>query len=394
MKPLHIGEALFLLIYNILQKLTADVAKKSYLCKTNNDTMLDKLEAINARYLELEKEINDPNIMSDMKRFVKLSKDYKDLQPVIEAYKEYKDIIGNIANCKDILGTEKDEEFRNMAKEELATYTEKRDKLEEDIRLMLIPADPQDHKNAVFEIRGGTGGDEASIFAGDLYRMYVRYCEKRNWKIEVVDYTEGTAGGYKEIVFNVIGNGVYGVMKYESGVHRVQRVPQTETQGRVHTSAASVVVLPEAEEFDVELKQSDIKKEIFCASGPGGQSVNTTYSAVRLTHIPTGIVVSCQDQKSQIKNMEKALVVMRTRLFEREYNKYLEEMSSKRKTMVSTGDRSAKIRTYNYPQSRVTDHRINYTMYNLSAFMDGDIQDLIDALQLAENAERLKEAVG
>ncbi|MBO7540289.1 MAG: PCRF domain-containing protein, partial [Bacteroidales bacterium] len=219
-------------------------------------------------------------------------------------------------------------------------------------------------------------------------------CEKRNWKIEVVDYTEGTAGGYKEIVFNVIGDGVYGVMKYESGVHRVQRVPQTETQGRVHTSAASVVVLPEAEEFDVELKQSDIKKEIFCASGPGGQSVNTTYSAVRLTHIPTGIVVSCQDQKSQIKNMEKALVVMRTRLFEREYNKYLEEMSSKRKTMVSTGDRSAKIRTYNYPQSRVTDHRINYTMYNLSAFMDGDIQDLIDALQLAENAERLKEAVG
>ncbi len=380
--------------FNNLQKHIAYVAKKSYLCKTNNDTMLDKLEAINARYLELEKEINDPNIMSDMKRFVKLSKDYKDLQPVIEAYKEYKDIIGNIANCKDILSNEKDEEFRNMAKEELASYTEKRDKLEEDIRLMLIPADPQDHKNAVFEIRGGTGGDEASIFAGDLYRMYVRYCEKRNWKIEVVDYTEGTAGGYKEIVFNVIGDGVYGVMKYESGVHRVQRVPQTETQGRVHTSAASVVVLPEAEEFDVELKQSDIKKEIFCASGPGGQSVNTTYSAVRLTHIPTGIVVSCQDQKSQIKNMEKALVVMRTRLFEREYNKYLEEMSSKRKTMVSTGDRSAKIRTYNYPQSRVTDHRINYTMYNLSAFMDGDIQDLIDALQLAENAERLKEAVG
>jgi peptide chain release factor 1 len=329
-----------------------------------------------------------------MKRYVKLNKDYKDLQPVIAAYKEYKDVLGNIANCKEILNTEKDEEFREMAKLELAEFTSKRDSMEEEIRLMLIPADPQDGKNAVVEIRGGTGGDEASIFAGDLFRMYTHYCEKRNWKIEIVDYTEGTAGGYKEIVFNVMGENVYGQLKYESGVHRVQRVPQTETQGRVHTSAASVVVLPEAEEFDVELKQSDIRKDTFCSSGPGGQSVNTTYSAIRLTHIPTGIVVSCQDQKSQIKNLEKAMVVLRTRLFEREYNKYLEEMSSKRKTMVSTGDRSAKVRTYNYPQSRVTDHRIGYTMYNLSAYMDGDIQDLIDALQLAENAERLKEAVG
>jgi peptide chain release factor 1 len=338
--------------------------------------------------------MNNPDIMSDMKRYVKLNKDYKDLQPVIAAYKEYKDVLGNIANCKEILNTEKDEEFREMAKLELAEFTSKRDSMEEEIRLMLIPADPQDGKNAVVEIRGGTGGDEASIFAGDLFRMYTHYCEKRNWKIEIVDYTEGTAGGYKEIVFNVMGENVYGQLKYESGVHRVQRVPQTETQGRVHTSAASVVVLPEAEEFDVELKQSDIRKDTFCSSGPGGQSVNTTYSAIRLTHIPTGIVVSCQDQKSQIKNLEKAMVVLRTRLFEREYNKYLEEMSSKRKTMVSTGDRSAKVRTYNYPQSRVTDHRIGYTMYNLSAYMDGDIQDLIDALQLAENAERLKEAVG
>ena len=338
--------------------------------------------------------MNNPDIMSDMKRFVKLNKDYKDLLPVIAAYKEYKDVLGNIANCKEILSTEKDEEFREMAKLELSEFTARRDQMEEDIRLMLIPADPQDGKNAVVEIRGGTGGDEASIFAGDLFRMYTHYCEKRNWKIEIVDYTEGTAGGYKEIVFNVIGDNVYGQLKYESGVHRVQRVPQTETQGRVHTSAASVVVLPEAEEFDVELKQSDIRKDTFCSSGPGGQSVNTTYSAIRLTHIPTGIVVSCQDQKSQIKNLEKAMVVLRTRLFEREYNKYLEEMSSKRKTMVSTGDRSAKVRTYNYPQSRVTDHRIGYTMYNLSAYMDGDIQDLIDALQLAENAERLKEAVG
>ncbi|MBO7226538.1 MAG: peptide chain release factor 1 [Bacteroidales bacterium] len=356
--------------------------------------MLEKLEAIHIRFQELEKEMNNPDIMSDMKRFVKLNKDYKDLLPVIAAYKEYKDVLGNIANCKEILSTEKDEEFREMAKLELSEFTTRRDQMEEDIRLMLIPADPQDGKNAVVEIRGGTGGDEASIFAGDLFRMYTHYCEKRNWKIEIVDYTEGTAGGYKEIVFNVIGENVYGQLKYESGVHRVQRVPQTETQGRVHTSAASVVVLPEAEEFDVELKQSDIRKDTFCSSGPGGQSVNTTYSAIRLTHIPTGIVVSCQDQKSQIKNLEKAMVVLRTRLFEREYNKYLEEMSSKRKTMVSTGDRSAKVRTYNYPQSRVTDHRIGYTMYNLSAYMDGDIQDLIDALQLAENAERLKEAVG
>lgn len=356
--------------------------------------MLEKLEAINIRFQELEQEMNNPDIMSDMKRFVKLNKDYKDLQPVIAAYKEYKDVLGNIANCKEILSTEKDEEFREMAKLELSELTTRREQMEEDIRLMLIPADPQDGKNAVVEIRGGTGGDEASIFAGDLYRMYTHYCEKKNWKVEVVDYTEGTAGGYKEIVFNVIGENVYGQLKYESGVHRVQRVPQTETQGRVHTSAASVVVLPEAEEFDVELKQSDIRKDTFCSSGPGGQSVNTTYSAIRLTHIPTGIVVSCQDQKSQIKNLEKAMVVLRTRLFEMEYNKYLEEMSSKRKTMVSTGDRSAKVRTYNYPQSRVTDHRIGYTMYNLSAYMDGDIQDLIDALQLAENAERLKEAVG
>lgn len=355
--------------------------------------MLDKLEAINLKYLAIEEQMNQPEIMSDMKRYVKLNKDYKDLQPVISAYKEYKNVLENIDNAKEVLNKEKDEEFREMAKEELNTLIEKRDKMEDDIRLLLVPSDPQDSKNAVFEIRAGTGGDEASIFAGDLYRMYLKFFEKKGWKVELVDCMEGTVGGYKEIVLNIIGDGVYGQMKYESGVHRVQRVPQTETQGRVHTSAASVVVLPEAEEFDVELKQSDIRKDTFCSSGPGGQSVNTTYSAIRLTHIPSGIVVSCQDQKSQIKNLEKAMVVLRTRLFELEYNKYLEEMSSKRKTMVSTGDRSAKIRTYNYPQSRVTDHRINYTMYNLPSFMDGDLQDLLDALQLAENAERLKEAV-
>ena len=356
--------------------------------------MLDKLEAINAKYMQLQEKINDPELINDMKNYVKISKEYKDLEPVIAAYKEYKDILSNIENAKDVIEKEKDEEFRDMAKEELVEFQQRQQKMEEDIRLMLVPADPQDGKNAVFEIRAGTGGDEASIFAGDLYRMYIKYFEKRGWKTEIVDYTPGTAGGYKEIVINVSGrDGVYGQMKYESGVHRVQRVPQTETQGRVHTSAASVVVLPEAEEFDVDLKMSDIRKDIFCASGPGGQSVNTTYSAIRLTHIPTGIVVSCQDQKSQVKNLEKALTVLRTRLFEKEYAKYLEGIASKRKTMVSTGDRSAKIRTYNYPQSRITDHSINWTMYNLPAFMDGDIQEVLDALQLAENAERLKESL-
>ncbi len=356
--------------------------------------MLDKLEAIHKKYLEIEQKVQDPNIVNDMKNYVKLNKEYKDLEPIITAYHQYKDILSNIDNAKNVLETEKDEDFRDMAKEELGELALKKEKMEEDIRLMLIPKDPQDDKNAIFEIRAGTGGDEASIFAGDLYRMYMKYFEKRGWKAEIVDYTAGTSGGYKEIVINVSGkDGVYGQMKYESGVHRVQRVPQTETQGRVHTSAASVVVLPEAEEFDVDLKMSDIRKDIFCASGPGGQSVNTTYSAIRLTHIPTGIVVSCQDQKSQVKNLEKAMTVLRTRLFEKEYSKYLDGISAKRKTMVSTGDRSAKIRTYNYPQSRITDHRINYTSYNLQTFMDGDIQDILDALQLAENAERLKESI-
>ena len=355
--------------------------------------LLEKLELIYQRWLQIGEEITKPDVMSDMKNYVKLSKDYKELQAVVDAYKKYKDIIDNIANAKDILANEKDEEFREMAKMELDTYLSEKETLEEEIRLLLLPSDPQDSKNAQMEIRAGTGGDEASIFAGDLFRMYQHFCDQKGWKIEVLSMTEGTVGGYKEIDFSVTGNGVYGIMKYESGVHRVQRVPQTESQGRVHTSAASVVVLPEADEFDVELKQSDIKKETFCASGPGGQCVNTTYSAVRLTHIPSGIVVSIQDEKSQIKNLEKAMRVLRTRLFEREYQKYLDEIASKRRTMVSTGDRSAKIRTYNYPQNRVTDHRINYTMYNLANFMNGDIEEVIQALQVAENAERLKEAV-
>ena len=335
-------------------------------------------------------QLNDPAGMADMKRYVKLNKDYKDLEGVVVAFKAYKSVVEHIDGAREILKNEKDEEFREMAREELDELLEKKEKLEEDIRLMLIPKDPQDSKNAVVEIRAGTGGDEASIFAGDLYRMYMKYCETKGWKTELVDMNEGTVGGFKEVVFNVIGNNAYGIMKFESGVHRVQRVPKTETQGRVHTSAASVVVLPEAEEFDIELHDKDIRKDTYCSSGPGGQSVNTTYSAIRLTHIPSGLVVTCQDEKSQIKNLAKAMKVLRTRLFEVEYNKYLEEISSKRKTMVSTGDRSAKIRTYNWPQGRVTDHRINLTLYNLSAIIDGDLDEMIEKLQMAENAERLK----
>jgi peptide chain release factor 1 len=354
--------------------------------------MLEKLEAIKQRFDDVTRQMNEPEVISDMKRFIKLNKDYKELQPIIEAYEKYKSLLANIDGAKEIIHNEKDEEFRTMAKEEINGLLAEKDKMEEEIRMMLVPADPEDGKNAVMEIRAGTGGDEASLFAGDLYRMYSHYCETRRWKIELVDFTEGTMGGYKEIIFNVIGDGAYGQLKYESGVHRVQRVPQTETQGRVHTSAASVAVLPEADEFDVDLKVSDIRKDTFCSSGPGGQSVNTTYSAIRLTHIPSGIVVSCQDEKSQMKNYEKALKVLRTRLYELEYQKYLNEISKKRKTMVSTGDRSAKIRTYNWPQSRVTDHRINLTLYNLFTVLDGDVQQLIDALQLAENAERLKAA--
>ena len=356
--------------------------------------MLDKLEAIYSRYQEIEQQMNDPQVTADMKRYVKLSKDYKDLQPVVKAYRDYKSLLGTIDECKELLETEKDAELRDMAKEELVAAQERREKMEDEIRILLIPADPQDSKNAVVEIRGGTGGDEACIFAGDLFRMYTRYCEKKHWKVEVTDFNEGTSGGYKDITFTVSGEGVYGLLKYESGVHRVQRVPATETQGRIHTSAAGVVVLPEAEEFDVELNMNDVRIDTFCASGPGGQCVNTTYSAVRLTHIPTGIVVSMQDQKSQIKNKEKAISILRTRLYEREYNKYMEELSSKRKTMVATGDRSEKVRTYNYPQSRVTDHRIGWSMHNLPAFMDGDIEECIEALQLAENAEKLKASVG
>ncbi len=356
--------------------------------------MLDKLEAIQKRRDEVEELISQPDAMSDMKRFAQLNKEYKDLAPIIDAYKEYKTLMGNITNCKEILANEKDAELREMAKMELDELLVKQEPMEEEIRNLLIPKDPQDAKNAVLEIRSGTGGDEASIFAGDLFRMYTRYAQGKNWKLEIIEDNPGTVGGYNKVVLNVIGEDVYGQLKYESGVHRVQRVPDTETMGRVHTSAASVVVLPEADEFDVDLKPEDIRLDLFCASGPGGQSVNTTYSAVRLLHIPTGIIVQCQDQKSQQKNKEAAMKVLRTRLYEFEYNKYMEEMSKTRKTMVSTGDRSAKVRTYNFPQSRMTEHRIGFTTHNLDAVMNGDIQNIIDQLQLAENAEKLKAGTG
>ncbi|MGY4538625.1 peptide chain release factor 1 [Mucilaginibacter sp. UYNi724] len=353
--------------------------------------MLEKLELIYQRWKTVEGDLSSPDAMADMKRFAQMNKEYKDLAKIVDQYNIYKNIMSNIDSNKEILATEKDEEFREMAKMELDELLVKQDEMEEIIRLMLIPKDPEDSKNAMIEIRGGTGGDEASLFAGDLYRMYIRYCERRGWKTELVDYTEGTAGGYKEIVFSVNAEDAYGNFKYESGVHRVQRVPDTETQGRVHTSAASVVVLPEVDEFDIDLQVSDIRKDLFCASGPGGQSVNTTYSAVRLTHIPTGIVAQCQDQKSQLKNYDKALGVLRSRVYEMELQKHLEETSKRRKTMVATGDRSAKVRTYNYPQGRLTEHRIGLTIYNLTGVMNGDLQEIMEALQFAENAERLKE---
>ena len=353
--------------------------------------MLDKLEAIKERFEEVSQLLIQPEAMEDLKRFKTLNKEYKDLDKIVTEYKKYLNLLGNIENAKQVIATEKDEEFREMAKEELDELLPQREAMEEVIKDMLIPKDPNDSKDIIVEIRAGAGGDEASIFAGDLQRMYYRFAEKQGWRTELIDATEGTSGGYKEIIFGVSGEDVYGKMKYESGVHRVQRVPATETQGRIHTSVASVVVLPEVEEFDIELNMNDIRKDLFCASGPGGQSVNTTYSAVRLTHIPTNIVAQCQDQKSQIKNFEKALKVLRSRVYEMELAKKLEAEGAQRKSMVGGGDRSDKIRTYNYPQGRVTDHRIGYTVYNLPTVMDGGIEDFISELRLAENAERLKE---
>lgn len=353
--------------------------------------MIEKLEEIKHRFEEVGQLIVQPDIMSDMKRYKQLSKEYKDLDKVVKKFEEYQTTLSNIDNAKAIIKNEKDEEFREMAKMELDELNPQKDTLEEELKQLLIPKDPNDDKNAILEIRAGTGGDEAAIFAGDLFRMYQRFCEKHGLKLTVLDLTDGSSGGYKEIVSTITGEDAYGILKFESGVHRVQRVPQTETQGRVHTSAATVAVLPEMDEVDVEVDMNDVRKDTFCSSGPGGQSVNTTYSAVRLTHLPTGLVVSCQDQKSQIKNFEKALNVLRSRLYEIELARHNEEVGAQRRSMVGSGDRSDKIRTYNYPQSRVTDHRINYSQHNLPAVMDGEIETFIEELKLAESAERMKE---
>jgi peptide chain release factor 1 len=359
----------------------------------NEKEILSKLGAIRDHYLEVGKRIIDPEVIMDTKRYVKYSKEYKELEPVAEAFDSYKLLYDNIDNAKEIIQNETDADFKEMAKAELNELLGEKGKLEEEIKLLLIPKDPEDSKNAVVEIRGGTGGDEAAIFAGDLFRMYSKYVENKGWKMEMVDTNYGSSGGFKEVIFNVTGNNVYGIMKYEGGVHRVQRVPQTETQGRVHTSAATVIVLPEAEEFDVEVKESDLRVDSYCSSGPGGQSVNTTYSAIRLTHLPSGVVAQCQDQKSKLKNYDKALSVLRSRIYEIELQKKLALDSEKRKSMVSSGDRSAKIRTYNYSQGRVTDHRINLTIYNLSGVMDGDLDEIIESLRVAENAEKLQASI-
>ncbi len=353
--------------------------------------MLDKLSQINDRFLEVEQQLADPNVMADMKHFAKLNKEYKDLNKIVQEYHYYKNLLDNIDESRDILRTERDADLRELAKAQLEELEPLLEPTEDRIKVLLIPKDPNDSKNVILEIRAGAGGDEASIFAGDLFRMYQRFAEKMGWRFEMLDFTDGNTGGFKEIVCSVIGEDVYGKLKYESGVHRVQRVPVTETQGRIHTSAASIAVLPEVDEVEVHVNMNDVKKETFCSSGPGGQSVNTTYSAVRLTHIPTGIVVSCQDEKSQIKNFEKALKVLRSRMYERELEKQMQEVGAARKAMVGSGDRSDKIRTYNYPQSRVTDHRIGYTVHNLPSVMDGNIADFIEELRIAENAERLQE---
>ncbi len=353
--------------------------------------MIEKLNIVKQRFDEVNDLIIQPDVISDQKRYVELNKEYKDLKALMDVRERYIELTDNIAEAQEIISDGSDPEMTEMAKNQLEDSKNELSGLEDKIRIMLVPKDPEDAKNVVMEIRAGTGGDEASIFAGDLYKMYTKYVESKGWKATIVDYNEGTSGGFKEMIFEVTGEDVYGTLKFEAGVHRVQRVPQTETQGRVHTSAATVMVLPEAEEFDVEINPKDVRIDYFCSSGPGGQSVNTTYSAVRLTHVPTGLVAQCQDQKSQHKNKEKAFRVLRSRLYEQELAKQMELDSAKRNSMVSSGDRSAKIRTYNYSQGRVTDHRINLTLYDLSNIINGDIQKIIDELALVENTRKLRE---
>ncbi len=366
----------------------------------NESNILDKLEGLVARYEEVSTLITDPNVISDQKRYVKLTKEYKDLGHIMEARKEYMGCLQNLTDAREMMSMEDDAEMKDMLRQEMMQSEKRIPELEEEIKLLLIPADPEDDKNVIMEIRGGTGGDEAALFAGDLFRMYSKYIESKGWKMAISSFSEGAAGGFKEIVFSVTGEGVYGILKYESGVHRVQRVPATETQGRVHTSASTVAVLPEAEEFDVEINEGAIKWDTFRSSGAGGQNVNKVESGVRarymwrnpFTNQDEEILVECTETRDQPKNKERALARLRTFIYDKEHQKYLDDIASKRKTMVSTGDRSAKIRTYNYPQGRITDHRIGYTIYNLNAFMDGQIQDCIDHLIVAENAERMKES--